>query len=279
MEESLRTIPEAQTRSPYVLKYLSLPWIFSMMFFSINCRSSLPNGPGGLAGSPGIHVDVEAEPQSEAPAYTLQIGDELDIKFFYDPELNEKVTIRPDGKISLGLIDDLQAAGLTPAQLDQEITHRYSEVLKEAHVTVIVREFVGQRVYVGGEVLSPRMVPLKGKMTALQCLHEAGGTKDTAKLTDVVVIRNQGGTPVVFKVDLQKVLQDGNGDLVLRSYDIIYVPKTFIAKADLFVEQHINQIIPKALSVTFPFITYLSTIKTKDQNVIRNVPSSSGGGP
>lgn len=145
-----------------------------MMFFSINCRSSLPNGPGGLAGSPGIHVAVEAEPQSEAPAYTLQIGDELDIKFFYDPELNEKVTIRPDGKITLGLIDDLQAAGLTPAQLDQEITNRYSKVLKE---------------------------------------------------------------------------------------------------------QHINQIIPKALSVAFPFITYLGTIKIKDQNVIRNVPSSSGGGP
>jgi protein involved in polysaccharide export with SLBB domain len=89
----------------------------------------------------------------EKPAlYIIQPGDQLDIKFFYNPELNENVTVRPDGLISLQLVDEVHASGLTPAQLDDLLTQKYSRELKKPMVTVIMRSFTMQRVYVGGEV-------------------------------------------------------------------------------------------------------------------------------
>ena len=74
-------------------------------------------------------------------AYIIQPGDQLDIKFFYNPELNESVTVRPDGKISLQLVDEVQTAGLQPAELDEMLTRRYSQELKKPEVTVIVKSF------------------------------------------------------------------------------------------------------------------------------------------
>ena len=123
---------------------------------------------------------VFAAPQ-EPPEYIIQAGDQLDIKFFYNPELNETVTVRPDEKISLQLLDDVRAAGLTPTQLDETLTLRYAPVLKEPAVTVIVRSFTGQRVYVDGEVNSPGLFNLTAGMTALQAVINAGGLRETAK--------------------------------------------------------------------------------------------------
>ena len=89
--------------------------------------------------------------QTPAAPYIILPGDQLDIKFFYNPELNESVTVRPDGKISLQLVDEVQAAGLQPAELDARLTEAYSLELKKPLVTVIVRSFKGQRIYVGGD--------------------------------------------------------------------------------------------------------------------------------
>lgn len=84
-------------------------------------------------------------PVSKVPrVYLIQPYDQLDIKFFYTPELNETVTVRPDGKISLQLIDDVQAAGKSPSELDDMLTHEYAKNLKSPEITVIVRSFTGR---------------------------------------------------------------------------------------------------------------------------------------
>ncbi len=88
--------------------------------------------------------------------YLIQPGDGLSIKFFYNPELNDDVVVRPDGKISLQLIDEVQASGKTPSQLDQELTQLYSAELKKPAITVIMRSFGGQQIFVGGEVGKPQ---------------------------------------------------------------------------------------------------------------------------
>ena len=85
---------------------------------------------------------------AQPPALHNPPGDQLDIKFFYNPELNEAVTLRPEGKISLQLVDEVQAAGLPPAELDARLTEAYSRELKKPMVSVIVRSFKGQRIYV-----------------------------------------------------------------------------------------------------------------------------------
>ena len=129
-----------------------------------------------VVGQSNPSTNVQSKTQRQViPEYRLQRGDEIEIKFFYNPSLNERLIIRPDGKISLQLIDELLVAELTPAQLDKILTRRYATELKQPELTIIVRSFVGQRVYVGGEVTTPQLVPLTGKMTALESIFRAGG--------------------------------------------------------------------------------------------------------
>ena len=129
-------------------------------------------------------------PATQKPQeYFIQPGDQLDIKFFYNPELNETVSVRPDGKISLQLVDDVQAAGLTPSQLDEYLTNKYAKELRKPVVTVIVISFSGQVVYVGGEVNTPGLIDLSAGMSPLQAVINAGGFRETAMPQGAIVIR------------------------------------------------------------------------------------------
>ncbi len=178
--------------------------------------------------------------------YRIQSGDQMDIKFFFNPELNETVLVRPDGKISLQLIDDVQAAGLTAAQLDEELTRLYAQELRKPAVTVIVRTFTGRQVYVGGEVGNPGLINLGLGMTALQAVINAGGFKDTARPGAVIVIRKgPDNRPIPVRVDLDQAIEaeTAEGDFPLQPHDVVYVPKTWIAQANLFVKQYIADLI------------------------------------
>jgi protein involved in polysaccharide export with SLBB domain len=184
--------------------------------------------------------------QAIAPAYVIQPGDQLDIKFFYNPELNDSVTVRPDGNISLQMVDEVQAAGQTPAQLDNFLTEKYAEELRKPVITVIVRSFASQRVYVGGEVNRQGFVSLAAGMSPLQAVIEAGGLKETADAGAVLIIRKgPENQPVPVRVDLMGTL-DGSGTqsgIQLQPLDVVYVPKTFIAEANKFVKQYIEDLL------------------------------------
>jgi len=201
-------------------------------------------------------------------AYVLQPGDNIDIKFYYNPELNENVTIRPDGKISLQLIDELQAAGLTPAQLDDTLTKAYSKQLKQPVVAVILRTFEGQKIYVGGEVHTPMVLNLPGKINALQAIINAGSFTKDAKLSSVIIMsRGPDNRPIARKVDLKKAL---NGEIpeeeyLLKPFDIIYVPKTELASADEFMT-HIYNFIPKNIHFGFSYELHNAPTTNKVQN-------------
>jgi len=180
------------------------------------------------------------------PEYLIQPGDQLDVKFFYNPELNETVSVRPDGKISLQLIDDVQAADLAPSELDNILTQKYRKELMKPVITVIVKSFTGQRVYVGGEVNKQGLLNLTSGMTPLQAIFSAGGFKETAKLEGSLVIRKGiDNRPFPILVDLKKALYGGKPEIGfhLQPYDIVYVPKTFIAEANKFVNQYIEQLL------------------------------------
>ncbi len=190
----------------------------------------------GCAGKNKISTMPAAQPEYKQgqEAYVLQPGDNLDVKFYYNPELNEAVTIRPDGKISLQLIDEIPAAGLTPAQLDDALTKAYAKQLKRPVVTVILRTFEGRKIYVGGEVGNPQVLNIPGKITALQAIINAGSFKKDAKLSSVIIIsRGPDNRPIVRTVDLKKALNgEATGDdYLLKPFDIVYVPKTELARA------------------------------------------------
>ena len=115
------------------------------------------------------------------PEYHLNPGDVLDIKFFYNPELNETVMVRPDGHISLQLANEIMAAGLTPEELRKSLTERYGKEINKPELSIIVRSFSMQRVYIDGEVNRPGMLPLVGPVTIHQAIAAAGGFRETAR--------------------------------------------------------------------------------------------------
>lgn len=186
--------------------------------------------------------------------YLIQTGDMLDIKFFYNPELNEQVTVRPDGRISLQLAPEISAAGLTPAQLTEVLVKNYEKELANPGITVIVRSFSSQRIYVDGEVVKPGMVNLVGPMTVLQSITEAGGLKDTAKTSQVLIIRKtEQNKPLAITVNLNDIRNaaDGSQDILLAPFDIVYVPKSAVANVNQFVDQYIRRNIPIPFGITY----------------------------
>jgi len=140
--------------------------------------------------SPAPPLQTPFAPQGE---YTFQLGDQLDVKFFYNPELNESVVVRPDGRISLQLVGEIMAFGLTPAQLTKQLRDKYASEIKQPEITVIVKSFGGQNVYVDGEVNKPGMLPLAGFMTVVQAISQAGGMKESGEPTEVILIRHGAG--------------------------------------------------------------------------------------
>jgi protein involved in polysaccharide export with SLBB domain len=195
--------------------------------------------------------------RSAGSEYRLQPGDELDIRFYYNPELNTSVLIRPDGRISLPLANEVQAAGLTPAGLGQQLRTSYERELRRPELTVIVRSFNSQKVFVGGEVQSPGVVQALGPLSVLQSVTQAGGFKETARLSEVLVIRRDPSAqePIVIPVDISAVV-DGtqtNQDIALMPYDVVYVPKSPIANVNKFVDQYIRQNIPFGFGLTYGF--------------------------
>jgi polysaccharide biosynthesis/export protein len=175
--------------------------------------------------------------------YTIQPGDELDVKFFYNPELNETVLVRPDGMITLQLVDDVKVAGLTPSAVDNLLTERYSKELRKPVLSVIVRTFTGQRVFVGGEVVQPGLITLAPGMNPVQAVFQAGGFRETAKPEAAILIRKgEGNKPIPVLLDLNQAMQ-GVGDgaaFELLPDDIVYVPKSTIAKINKFVDEYIQ---------------------------------------
>jgi len=198
--------------------------------------------------------------------YYLQPGDNLDIKFFYNPELNENITIRPDGKISLQLIEEINAAGLTPSQLDEKITEAYSSQLAQSIVTVILKSFGGQKVYVGGEVHFPQVIEVMGRVNALQAIFDAGGFKDDAKLSSVMIVsKGSDNQPIARKVNMKDAIKGElpENEYLLKPFDMVYVPKTNLAKADQFIT-HLYKFIPPRVGISFLYELHNEPTDTDD---------------
>jgi len=186
-------------------------------------------------------------PPVEWRPYRIQIDDQLDVKFWGNAELDQGVRVRPDGMISMPYVDDVRAAGLTPAELDAQLTRRYSEELTLPELTVIVTEAGGLSVYLGGEIGNSGSLRLVEGMTLLQAIQEAGDFLVTSRRQQVLLIRSMpDGQRVARSVDLRPVIsgQDPSADVSLRPNDIIFVPRTRISNVSLFIDQYLSSVIP-----------------------------------
>lgn len=184
-------------------------------------------------------------------------GDEVQVRFFYYPELNVAVTVRGDGRISLDLVDEVAVEGLTPAELDDRLTAQYTPHLRYPTLTVVVTE--GPRhVYVGGEVRQPGALTLHRRMTLAQAIYTAGSLRDEGDVHRVVLLRETGpGLRSYRIVDLDLVQQGQAEDPALQPFDVVFVPKSSIAELNLFVEQYIDKVLPFGRSVSYNYTEVL----------------------
>ncbi len=176
----------------------------------------------------------------------LKPGDEIEVKFYYTPELDITQTVRPDGKMSLQLIGEIDVRGKSPSGLREELLKLYMPHLKKPEIAVIVRSLVSRRVYVGGQVITPGVIDMPAELDVLEAIMEAGGfILPEAEVKNVVIIRHLDGQRYAYSVDLGSVLKgEGSQTFYLQPQDIVYVPRTKITKLGQWVDQHINKLIP-----------------------------------
>ncbi len=187
--------------------------------------------------------------------YLIQPGDNLDIRFFYNPELNEQQQVRPDGRISLQLVGEQAVAGHTPHDVEMMLRNQYSRDLKQPEIAVIVRGFGGQKAYVDGEVGHPGMVDLTGGLTALQAVAQAGGATKTGETDSVILIRRVNGKPTAVQLNLKSAIEgtDIGQDIQLRPYDIVFVPRSAIANVNIFIDQYFRSNVPIPFGFGYTF--------------------------
>ena len=157
--------------------------------------------------------------------YRIGVGDVLNIQVWKEVDLTRSVPVRPDGKISFPLLDDLQAAGLTPLELKVVLTERLKQYLSEPRVTVLVEEVNSYKVYVMGEVVTQGALILKNKTDLLQVISLAGGFTAFAKKKEIIIIRNNGKSGARITVNYEKILNGKNPEqnLVLEPGDTVVV--------------------------------------------------------
>src|SRR5688572_16799006 len=176
---------------------------FALVVLSVLASGCGPYTYAPWGGLPTVEQNLKMPPY-EAP-YRVEVGDVVAVTFYRNPELNQEVTVRPDGFISLPFVDDIKAAGKTPKEIDDELTLKYRGELAVPDVTVSVSGFAGHKIYVGGEVASEGVHPLVGGLTLYQSIDQAGGFLETAKRTQVIVIRRgPDGKPTGHSFDIRQ---------------------------------------------------------------------------
>jgi polysaccharide export outer membrane protein len=170
--------------------------------------------------------------------YRLQPGDVLDIQYRYTPEFNQTVTVQPDGYITLQVGGDLRVAGMTVDQTRQAIVKKASERLQDPVATVILKEFQKPYFVVAGEVAQPGKIEMRERVTALQAIMLAGGMKETAKSSQIIVFRKINSDMAEVKLlNLKEIKRtsDLENDLTLQAGDMVYVPRDKISKVERFI--------------------------------------------
>ncbi len=197
---------------------------------------------------------------NERAEYIVGVDDVLFISVWQNKDLDQEVTVRQDGKISVLLIGDMTAEGLAVSQLDQLITEKLKDYIKYPEVSVTIRKIGGKKVILLGEVNKPGVYAVTGQSSVLELIAMSGGYSKDAVMNSVVVIRGGLQKPVGYRLDLVKAMKKGDlsQNMVLEPEDIVYVPKSFIS--------NVNHIMTQILSPIAQGLYTTQTIQNWKQN-------------
>jgi polysaccharide biosynthesis/export protein len=201
-----------------VRKNITLLLILMIIFFGLYpvFSQEVKRGPGqGLSQSP-------LPPDSDK--YIIGSEDVLYIQVWKEEALSQTVLVRTDGKISLPLLDDVQAAGLTPLKLKEVLTEKFKTFVENPLVTIIVREAKSFKVFLSGQVIKPGVFALIGDTTILQVIAMAGGFTEWANQRKVLLIRRENGREVRKTVNYKKIVLGEAENILVKPGDTIIVP-------------------------------------------------------
>lgn len=193
-----------------------------------------PQPASNKAKAEGVDPDVKvgskpvpgAISSDDPQVYRIGVEDELGISVWHEPDMSANVVVRPDGMISLPLLNDLKVIGMTTRELQDMLTDRLKDFLKEPQVSVMVRQIRSRKVYLLGAVIRPGTYQLNNSKTVLQLLAEAGGPGPYAKLKSIYVIRHKKGAEVRLPFQYKKVVSGNKAahDIALQPGDMVVVP-------------------------------------------------------
>lgn len=201
-------------------------WRFRLSLLGLLLFASFTFAQGAPAQKPNMSV---LPPVSASPVdadYKIGPQDVLRIDVWKEPDISRVIPVRPDGKISVPLLNDVQASGLTAMELAASLRESLSKYLTNPQVTVTVNEINSRRVYITGEVIHPGTFPLLPNMTVLQALSGAGGFTQFARLKNIYVLRTEGGKQVKHPFNYKEVVKGKLADqnIFLLPGDVIVVP-------------------------------------------------------
>ena len=160
------------------------------------------------------------------PEFVIGPNDTLSVLFWRDKDMSADVVVRPDGNITLPLLNDIQAAGLTPDQLRERILVEARRYIEDPSPTVVVKEINSRKMFITGMVEKPGPYPITGPTTVLQLIAIAGGLKEFADGKNILVMRNDGGRQVAYSFDYKELLKGKNlrQNIELKPGDTVVVP-------------------------------------------------------
>lgn len=192
-------------------------------FAVLRAAQTIPTPPPATAApSP-----QEAPPGVALPGdYVIGPEDVIGVVFWREPELSGDVTVRPDGRINLPVLGELDASGLRPDILQKQILAAAGKYITDANVTVVVRQINSRRIFVTGQVTTPGAFPLVGPRTVMQAIALAGGLTEYADAKSITVLRNSGGAAQGFKFNYRDVAKGKNlsQNIQLQPGDTVVVP-------------------------------------------------------
>ena len=173
-----------------------------------------------------LKKEAQAEIPADSDSYIIGSEDVLYIHVWKEETLSKTVTVRMDGKISMPLVDDIQAAGLTPLKLKEKLTEKLQDFVEAPNATVIVMEANSFKVYFSGQVKTPGVLRLRSETTIAQAISMVGGFTDWASQSKIIIIRREDGKEKRFTVNYKKIIsgKDLKSNIILKSGDTIIVP-------------------------------------------------------
>ena len=173
-----------------------------------------------------LKKEAQAEIAADSDRYVIGAEDVLYIHVWREETVTKTVSVRMDGMISIPLVDEIQAAGLTPLQLKEKLTERLKQFIENPNVTVVVMEANSFNVYISGQINKPGIHRLKSNTTLAQIISMAGGLTEWANQKKIIIIRKENGKERRFTINYKKIIQGKDLDLniILKSGDTIIVP-------------------------------------------------------